>query len=143
MRSIAFVGSMLVMCIALSGLAHAQTTKSRQIYRCHVDGVLTFSDRPCASDAEPYEVDSSALNTFEPPPVRPATIKPATQPKRAKKSAGSAVDLKKHKEKCERLVRGLKDLRAKQRSGYKASEASRLKDRETKLKSQLREARCG
>jgi hypothetical protein len=146
MRPIAFGGSILVLCTVLCGHASAQATNSRAIYRCEAGGVLTFSDRPCTTGAEQYELDAKALNTFEPPPVSPASRRAATQSQSAKrtskKASGPAVDPAKRREKCERLTQSLKDVRAKQRSGYKAREGERLKDREAKLKSQLRESRC-
>lgn len=145
MHAIVFGGSILVLCTALCGSATAQGTNARAIYRCEAGGVLTFSDRPCKQGAEPYELDAKVLNTFEPPPVQPSARRLATKSqsrKSGKKSSGSA-DPGNRKEKCERLSQSLKSLRSKQRSGYKAREADRLKERETKLKSQLREARCG
>jgi len=142
MRSIPFGCSILAVCIALCGTANAQATNARAIYRCESGGALTFSDRPCDARSEVHTLDSKALNTFAPPPGGPAS-RSAAKPKSRKKSSGRAADRDKHEEKCERLAQGLKDVRAKQRSGYKASEGERLRDRERKLKSQLREARCG
>lgn len=142
MRAIAFGGSILVLWTVLCGHASAQATNSRAIYRCEAGGVLTFSDRPCKTGDEQYELDSKALNTFEAPPVSPTSQRAAKRPQRSKKPSGPAIDPAERREKCERLTQSLKDVRARQRSGYKAREGERLKDRETKLKSQLRESRC-
>ncbi len=142
MRTLVFCGSILVLCTALREPAHAQATNARAIYRCEVAGVLTFSDRPCQTGAEPYELDAKALNTFEPPP---RSASPRTAAGRTVKTRQSAAgpDAAKRKEQCERWAQGLRELRARQRSGYTAREGARLEEREAKLKSQLREARCG
>lgn len=142
MRAIAFGCSIFALCAAGCGLANAQATSARAIYRCEVGGVLTFSDRPCDPSAQIHELDGKALNTFEPPPTVPGSTRAVSKPKAPRKSSGRAVDPDAEKRKCERLAQALKDLRARQRTGYRASEGQRLRDRESKLKSQLRMARC-
>jgi hypothetical protein len=112
----------------------------RAIYRCEIDGQLTFSDRPCSPAAKTYELDAKNANTYQAPPLQqpspPALRKaPATQ--------NAIADLKKHKETCERLALRLKEVRSKQRTGYTAEQGERLKADQERLKSQFRLARCG
>lgn len=115
---------------------------SRAIYRCEVNGVPSFSDRPCAPSADRIELDPADMNTYEAPPVANRST-PAPSKRNVPKQAGDpAGDLRKKKAACERIAQGLKDVRAKMRSGYKASEGQRLEDRQDRLKSQLRSARC-
>jgi len=142
MHALACACSVLLACTVCLMSARAETS-ARAIYRCEAGGVLTFSDRPCDSNATVHELDAGTLNTFEPTPVQPSARRAVPARKSTKKAAGAAMAADKHKQTCERLAQGLKDIRAKQRSGYKASEGERLKARETKLKSQLRTARCG
>jgi hypothetical protein len=125
------------------GQANAQATSARAIYRCEIEGVLTFSDRPCDPDAQVHELDGSALNVFDPPATSAASPRAASKAKASKRSTGNVAnrDAQKQKQTCDRLAQALKDVRARQRTGYRGSEGERLRDRESKLKSELRLAR--
>ncbi|PHI35960.1 DUF4124 domain-containing protein [Pseudoalteromonas sp. GCY] len=46
----------LILCVSSSTLAF-------EVYKCDVDGVITYSDRPCAKDAEKVKVRSNAPST--------------------------------------------------------------------------------
>jgi hypothetical protein len=111
----------------------------RVIYRCEIDGLVTFSDRPCSPAATIYQPDS--MNTYEAPPSLPAS-REQPAPRIPKKDVPPAADLAKHKQTCERLAQDLKYIRSKLRAGYKASEGEKLKARQERVKSQLRMARC-
>lgn len=119
----------------------ASAADSRAIYRCEIDGIAVFSDRPCAPSAAQVDLDSAKMNTYEAPPIptRAATPKPRTA---ARKESDPAAELQKHKDTCDRITQRLKDIRSKMRTGYKASEGERLKERQKRLSSQLRSARC-
>ncbi|PAY00155.1 hypothetical protein CKO50_17170 [Pseudoalteromonas sp. HM-SA03] len=46
----------LILCVSSSTFAF-------EVYKCDVDGVITYSDRPCAKDAEKVKVRSNAPST--------------------------------------------------------------------------------
>lgn len=129
--------------IGAAAIPPSTLASDRAIYRCEVNGQLTFSDRPCAPAAQRYEIDPADVNTYEAP-----VVSRAPRPSRAKRqvtrsNSDSLTQLAKQKQTCERLARGLKDIRSKMRAGYKVGEGEKLKARQQKLKSQLRLARCG
>lgn len=131
----------LLPCVLLTAAFYgvsADAGSSAAIYRCEIDGVPTFSDRPCGGLAQLHELDLGKLNTHAPPAVRPSTEKPPSA-----KRAASVANAAKQAEICARLARDLREVRAKYRSGYSAKEGERLNEREAKLKAQLRSARCG
>jgi hypothetical protein len=115
----------------------------RAIYRCEIDGQLTFSDRPCAPAAQPYELDPKSANTYQAPAVRQASSLPSSDAPAAKAKRDAVAESKKHKETCERLALRLKEIRSKQRAGYTAEQGERLQATQERLKSQFRLARCG
>lgn len=115
-----------------------------QVFRCTLDGVVAFSDRPCGTDAQVYEADDAHISTFEAPPVT-ATSKSspkrrAPEPKR--NDVSIAMAQAKHAETCARIERSLRDIRAKMRAGYNAKQGERLNERHRKLTAQRREQRC-
>jgi hypothetical protein len=129
--------------------------RATSIYKCELGGVLTFSDRPCGTDAVP--LDQSAMNTYEAPQSAslpkqgikaPASRRVATRAnprdtrsgdsRRGDKSAET-----KRVESCAKLARGLKEIRGKMRSGYSAKEGERLRIRQDKVRESQRLARCG
>jgi hypothetical protein len=142
MRVKACVIWLATICAVSACASRVFADNGRAIFRCELNGVPTFSDRPCASAAESYEPDPIATNTYEPPPSHLGTRRAPVKPSPRKRAAAPAVDPDKHKETCARLAERLKDTRSKQRAGYKAREGERLKERQARLKSQLRLARC-
>jgi hypothetical protein len=50
--------------------------------------------------------------------------------------------LAKHEQRCARLAKSLAKVRARMRSGYRASEGEQLRKREAGLKEQWRRERC-
>lgn len=135
---------MLALLALVWGHATAQATNARAIYRCEIEGVLTFSDRPCDPQAQLHELDGSALNVFDPPAASAAPPRARSRPKAATRSSGNLAngEAQKRKQRCERLAQALKDVRARQRTGYRAGAGERLREREAKLKSELRLAQC-
>jgi hypothetical protein len=118
------------------------TRNAVAIYRCHVNGVLTFSDRPCDSAAEVHKIDIDGINTSAAPTLPNASRKAKEAPPKQKSGSARSPDPAKAAQACDRLEQSLRDIRSKMRSGYKASEGQRLQERQTKLKNQLRLARC-
>lgn len=144
MRSTSRFVIQLVLLASIGGVCEtvAAERSAAAVYRCHINGVLTFTDRPCGPVAELHELDTSQINTFEASAL-PKTPRPAAgKPKRKQNRPAQAIDPAKRAQTCERLTQSLKEVRSKMRAGYKASEGERLKERQAKLKSQLRLARC-
>jgi hypothetical protein len=113
------------------------------IYRCTVQDVTVFSDRPCESDAARYEPDSSRVSTYSPPPPGPSP-EPVLQrrPRREHASAAAGADQVRHAADCERLRNSLKDVAARMRAGYNAKEGEQLRKRKAKLEGQRRAKKC-
>ena len=127
------------------------------IFKCKIDGVTTFSDRPCGQDAQPQTLDPAAINTYAPRTQdRPPDRSPSGGAQERLKnrnpggaSAGAALkgtrDAQgeaKRKESCARYARSLKEIRSKLRSGYTAKEGERLRMRAEKLRDSQRQGRC-
>ena len=123
----------------------AAATPARVIYRCQAAEAVTFSDRPCAAEAQEYEADSSRISTYAPPaaaqPVA-ARAKQKQRPKRTSASASSQASQAKHAADCDRMRTSLKDIRARMRSVYGAKEGERLKERQARLERRRRAQRC-
>ncbi|HEY5757451.1 MAG TPA: DUF4124 domain-containing protein [Steroidobacter sp.] len=114
---------------------------SAPIYRCTDQGGTVYSDRPCAENAAPHEIDDSRVTVYTPVPTesRAVTAKP-TEAKRAK--AGRLPDPAKHEATCAKLEQGLRDVRTKMRTGYGAKEGERLKERQRQLDRRRRTEKC-
>jgi hypothetical protein len=113
------------------------------VYRCTVGGITTFSDRPCAPDATPYQPDTSRVSTYDPPPTS-NTVTPA-QPARmppTHRHGSSHEDQVRHVAECERLRNALRDIAARMRSGYNAKQGEQLRSRKAKLEQQRRAQKC-
>lgn len=114
---------------------------ARVIYRCEINGVLTFSDHPCGESVEVHRSSDFASNTYAAPapPVR-RTEAVSRAPKPRAKSVDA--DVQKRREACARLDRQLNDIRSKMRAGYSATQGERLKERQISLREQSRDLRC-
>jgi hypothetical protein len=113
------------------------------VYRCTVQDVTVFSDRPCKPDAVVYQPDTSRVSTYTPPPPSPSA-QPAAQPRpdhaRARDSAGE--DQARHAEVCEHLRSGLKEIAARMRAGYNVKQGEQLRERKARLERQRRAQKC-
>jgi hypothetical protein len=132
----------IVLAAHVSTAARAATS----IYKCELAGVLTFSDRPCGTDAA--RLDQAAMNTYEAPQlasVPKQSIKaPAKKPVSVRDEPDKIQRAEiKRAESCARFARNLKEIRAKMRSGYSAKEGERLRLRQDKVRDSQRAARCG
>lgn len=110
------------------------------VYKCTVQDVTIFSDRPCEPDAATYEADTRRVSTYSPPPPGPAT-KPAPQP-RAHRDRAPGADQVRHAADCERLRNSLKDVTARMRAGYNAKQGEQLRERKARLEGQRRAKKC-
>lgn len=112
------------------------------VYRCVVEQVVTFSDRPCDAEAKHYIPESEWVSTVEvsKPPTTPRRV-PGRQGARAQTSSIAAAQAK-HKEECTRMEEALREVRSKLRAGYDVKQGERLKARDRKLNADLRSKRC-
>lgn len=112
------------------------------VYRCTVGGVTTYSDRPCAPEAVPYQPDTSRVSTYDPPPAsRTAPAEPLRKsPTRRRAPAGA--DQVRHDAACERIRSSLRDVAARMRAGYDVKQGERLRERKAKLDQQRRAQKC-
>ena len=110
------------------------------IYRCTDQTGTVYSDRPCAENAAPHQIDDSRVTVYKPPPMSSTTSAKSTKAKRAK--AGRLPDPAKHEAGCARLEQGLRDVRTKMRTGYSAKEGERLKERQRQLDRRRRTEKC-
>jgi hypothetical protein len=133
--------SLLIITASLCGPTLAERS-AVAVYRCHINGVLTFSDRPCRTPSEVQEIDTDGINTSETPAVPKASGKSRKKTQAQRSGSGKASDPAKAAQACDRLTQSLRDIRSRMRGGYKASEGERLKEQQAKLKNQLRLARC-
>ncbi len=60
--------------LSIAALTVAVAGDAPTIYRCDQDGATIYSDRPCAADASPHELDDSRVTVYE----APATSERAT-----------------------------------------------------------------
>jgi Domain of unknown function (DUF4124) len=122
----------------------ASASAASTIYRCEMNGVKTFSDRPCAADSPEYVPDDQRVSTVKVEGVPSLTqTRPAARSKASAPGKGSiAADQLKHKEGCARIDRSLSEIRSKMRAGYDAKQGERLRERQRKLTLDRREKKC-
>jgi hypothetical protein len=112
------------------------------VYRCTVQDVTVFSDRPCAPDAATYQADTSRVSTYTPPPIS-SQAKPSAPPRvERKRGRDSAAQDQRHEKLCERVRTGLKEVAAKMRAGYSAKQGEQLRERKARLEQQRRAEHC-
>ena len=126
-------GCLVLLCVSSSVLP-AQTP----IYRCMVNGVATFTDRPCSAQAAPIELDTSRVSTFEPVPAAKVSLPQAARRKSPRKEP--AVDKK--QDRCVSIGSALRKIDARLRAGYSAKQGVQLQERRRDLRRQERELRC-
>lgn len=112
------------------------------VYRCVVEEVVTFSDRPCDEQAKQYAPASEWVNTVQVEKSSPSGPRTVSKPSRPVPSRSIAQAQKKHKEECARLEEALREVRSQLRAGYNVKQGERLKDRNRKLNADLRSKRC-
>lgn len=129
--------------VALLLICLIASARAGSMFRCEIAGVTTYSDRPCAADAQPHELNDSSVNTYAAPPL-PSNVRPKQQSARPQKKRVAADESKATEgvELCARLSRSSKEVRSKMRAGYKTKEGERLRERLAKLKAQADEAKC-
>ena len=113
------------------------------VYRCTVGGVTTYSDRPCAPEAVPYQPDTSRVSTYDPPPASrtPENDEPLRKSPSRRRGASDA-DQVRHAAACDRIRNSLRDVAARMRAGYDVKQGERLRERKAKLEQQRRAQKC-
>jgi hypothetical protein len=113
------------------------------VYRCTVGGVTTFSDRPCAPEAVPYQPDTSRVSTYDPPPASriPAPAQPPPESPTRRRDASDADQVRRAAA-CDRLRNSLRDVAARMRAGYDVKQGERLRERKAQLERQRRAQKC-
>ena len=113
------------------------------VYRCTVGGVTTYSDRPCAPEAVPYQPDTSRVSTYDPPPASRVTA-PAEPPRKSptRRRDTSGADQVRHAAACDRIRNSLRDVAERMRAGYDVKQGERLRERKAKLEQQRRGQKC-
>src|SRR5690606_5039393 len=97
---------------------HTAASADTQVFRCEVEGIVTFSDRPCGSDAQLHEPDTTRVSTFVAPPLAspPRVRETPVRATGAKQTESIAALQAKHRERCTRIERSLRDIRSKMRA---------------------------
>jgi hypothetical protein len=123
-------------------IANGEAPTPSAVYRCVINEVVTFSDRPCDAGAKHYTPDSEWVSMVDvtKTAASPGRV-PSRKPKRAQVTSIAAAQAK-HKEECTRLEEALRDVRSRLRAGYDVSQGERLKERNRKLNADLRSKRC-
>jgi hypothetical protein len=138
-------GIIVMMVTALWPIAAAAGSPAvAVIYRCQSKEGATFSDRPCGSQAEPYEADTSRVSSYAPGPVPAAKEKPkpSTTRRRTATDKAAANGAQRRAEVCSKIRQGLADIRTAMRTGYTARKGEQLKARKAKLTQRARAERC-
>lgn len=136
------LASVLVASSNIASVAWSAEHAAPSIYKCEIEGVITFADRPCGGDAEPHRLGETVTNVYEAPPIAPSTSRSAKAPAKKPRIARTDRSEAKRAESCARIAQGLKEIRSKMRSGYTAKEGERLRERQVTLRARQREARC-
>ena len=136
---LALIALLIAHAILASGL------QAKTIYRCHLGGVTTFSDRPCGESVQTYDAGLSRLSILDSPgtPARKAELasKPARAEHKPKRSAEEASQAKQAAA-CQRAEQSLRRIREQMRSGYSVKQGEQLKARKRDLEARRREAGC-
>jgi hypothetical protein len=113
------------------------------IYRCEVDGVTTYQDRPCDRDSVQYEPDAARVSSYAPPAAAADPVNAARKPRRRPVAGASIAQAQaKRAEECRRIAASLQEIKAKTRAGYNAKEGERMRARKAKLDDRRRAHRC-
>jgi hypothetical protein len=129
--------------LVLAGLtSQGRAADTARVFRCTVDGRVTFSDRPCPN-ADVAEIAVTPANSYT--PTEPARAR-STQKKResdpGRNDDSIASEQARAKQQCERLRFQLGSLQEKLRSGYSAKEDRKLHERQRQLQERMRIERC-
>jgi hypothetical protein len=112
------------------------------IYRCDINGTVTFADRPCGADAQKFEPNLDRVTNYEPVATHVVSEVHSRPVKQAQSDPSIAQLQAKHAEECRRIRESLGTIRSKMRAGYNVKQGERLKERERKLNESRRAKHC-
>jgi hypothetical protein len=121
--------------------ADAPQPVHRPIYRCELNGVITFSDRACGDTIEVYKLEFDNAEHARAPEKAPAkprlmaaqpTVRKVAEPKQTAS----------HQEACERMDDSARKIRSQMRAGYDAKEGNRLRERLAQVQERRRAQKC-
>jgi hypothetical protein len=113
-----------------------------RVYRCTVDGKLTFSDRPCPSASDVMEIEVATVNSYRAPESTRTRFAPEKRTPAQSRDESIAAEQSRAKQQCARLRLQLDSLEEKLRSGYSAKEDRKLHERQRQLQERMRIERC-
>lgn len=144
---ILIVFTWLTMAASFDAAAQSAPTK---IFRCEVQGRVTFADRPCG--AQHNEVALGPVNSFKADSnsdrKSSATLDSSiTNRTRSTGEVGSIAaeqlrQKQQQQKRCQQLSNQLDALQAKLRSGYTAKQHNSLQQHRHRLEEQFRQSRC-
>jgi hypothetical protein len=141
---------LLTLAFAPSAGFAAEPRGTQHIFRCEVNGQITFGDRPCA-DAPSVEVVLSPANFYHPdakqaavPNLSPdrATKSPAKRERARSNTDSIAAEQARERQRCQRLADQLTSIRSKMRTGYTGEQGEKLRERQRQLEQQRRTEHC-
>jgi hypothetical protein len=138
----------------------ASQSSSTRIFRCELEGTVTFSDRPCVDQTseivlKPYNsFDADSRGSRFDAKVHQSNRRSANSAEKGDSQAANAPGDKgsiaaeqlkqklQAQQRCVGMSKQLKSVEAKLRTGYTAKQHDVLQARRRNLEEQLRRARC-
>ena len=139
MDVVRLVGAVLAVTAAYG--ADAPKPGHRQIYRCELNGVLTFSDKACGGTIEVYKMEFDNAEQGKASEGSPGKARSAAAPPPARTVADSKQTVS-HRQECERMDESVRRIRSQMRAGYDAKEGDRLRERLAQVQERRRAQKC-
>ncbi|HKE95823.1 MAG TPA: hypothetical protein VKB34_16015 [Povalibacter sp.] len=125
----------------LASQARAAESPTHTIYRCETAQGITFADRPCGPNSQPYAPDLRGVSVIATTP--PATVSITRDPPAARATRqGSSSAATTKADVCLRLAQSLHKIASTMRAGYSAKQGERLRERKQELEDKRRQQRC-
>ncbi|MBB6093408.1 hypothetical protein HNQ60_002286 [Povalibacter uvarum] len=109
------------------------------IYRCKTDAGVTFADRPCGADSQPYDIDLSTVSVVDTVAPRTTRASPPTPRSRDRVKEPAAAS---NTATCRHLDESLRKILSTMRTGYSASQGEKLRERKRDLETRRRQLKC-
>ena len=129
-----------VFAVTAAYAADAPKPGHRPIYRCELNGVLTFSDKACGGTIEVYKMEFDNAEHGRATEGSPGKARRAAPPPaRTVADSKQTVSLR---QECERMDESVRKIRSQMRAGYDAKEGDRLRERLAHLQERRRAQKC-
>lgn len=124
--------------------------EARHLYRCELQGTLTYSDTACDAEPDKVEINVDRLNTYDATEL-PRNVAYKSQSitriePRESPSASIAEEQMKHKQRCKEIVSRLDAVTEQMRRGDSGrggpDRINRLREREREVEEQKRAEKC-